>query len=52
MSNKLKYWVPIVGVFVTLVHYEKDNGMSVGWCYYQAAVLIVIIWIVSFFSYG
>ena len=51
MHNKLIYWIPIVGVLVTLMHYERDNGMSIGWCYYQAGVLVVFIWIMAFISY-
>ncbi|MBS1602296.1 MAG: hypothetical protein JST42_06475 [Bacteroidetes bacterium] len=52
MTSKLIYWIPIVGVFVTLVHFEKDNGMGIGWCYYQAFALIVFIWIMAFLQYG
>ncbi len=52
MNNKLIYWVPIVGVFVTLVQYDKDNGMGTFWCYYQAATIVIFIWIMAFISYG
>ena len=52
MTNKLIYWVPIVGVFVTLVHYDKDNGMSTFWCYYQTAALVTTIWVLAFIYYG
>lgn len=52
MTNKLIYWVPIVGVFVTLAHYDRDNGMNAFWCYYQTAMLLAIIWILSFVFYG
>ena len=50
MTNKLIYWVPILGVFVTLVHYERDNGMSAAWGYYQAATILVFIWIMAYIS--
>jgi hypothetical protein len=52
MTNKLIYWIPIVGVFVSLVNFDKENGMSVGWCYYQAGTLVVFIWIMAFISYA
>ena len=52
MENKLIYWVPIVGVFVSLAHYDKDNGMSTGWAYYQTAMLLVFIWVMAFVYYG
>ena len=52
MTNKLIYWIPIVGVFVTLVHFEKDNGMGVFWAYYQAFMLVIFIWIMAFLQYG
>jgi TRAP-type uncharacterized transport system fused permease subunit len=48
MNNKLIYWIPIVGVVVTLMHYSKDNGMSAFWAYYQAFVLVIIIWIIAY----
>jgi hypothetical protein len=50
MHNKLIYWIPIVGVFVSLVNYEKDNGMGVFWSAYQTAMILAIIWIVAFLS--
>jgi hypothetical protein len=50
MNNKLIYWIPIVGVLVSLMHYEKDNGMGAFWAFYQTAMLLVIIWTVAFFS--
>ena len=52
MTNKLVYWIPIVGVFVSLVQYDKENGMSPGWAYYQAGMLVVFIWIIAFLQYG
>ena len=52
MSHKLIMWIPIVGVFVSLVNFDKENGMSVFWSYYQAAMLVVFIWIMAFLQYG
>lgn len=48
MNNKLIYWIPIVGVFVSLVNYDKENGMGAFWSYYQAFALVVVIWIVAY----
>ena len=50
MQNKLIYWIPIVGIFVSLVHYDKDNGMGTFWSAYQTAMILVIIWTVAFLS--
>jgi len=52
MNNKLVMWIPIVGVFVSLVNFDKENGMSIFWAYYQAAMLVVFIWIMAFLQYG
>jgi hypothetical protein len=52
MTNKAILWIPIVGVFVSLVNFDKENGMGAGWAYYQAATLIVFIWIMAFIQYG
>ena len=52
MHNKAIYWVPIVGVFVSLVNYDKENGLGAIWCYYQTAFLLGLVWIVAFVSYG
>jgi hypothetical protein len=52
MVSKTIYWIPIVGVFVSLVHWDKENGMGAFWAYYQAATLIVFIWIMAFLQYG
>ena len=43
MNNKLIYWVPIVGVFISLVNYDKENGMNAFWSYYQAIMMIAFI---------
>jgi hypothetical protein len=50
MHSKLIYWIPIVVVFVTLAHYDKDNGMGTFWSVYQTAMILIIIWTVAFFS--
>lgn len=50
MDNKLIYWIPIVGIFVSLVHYDKDNGLGTFWSAYQTGMLLVIIWIVAYLS--
>lgn len=52
MISKQVYWIPIVGVFVSLVNFDKENGMSVWWCYYQAAMIVIFIWIMAFIEYG
>jgi len=52
MTNKLILWIPIVGVFVSLVNWDKENGMSAFWAYYQAFMLIVVIWVIAFLQYG
>jgi hypothetical protein len=43
MKNKAIYWIPVVGIFVTLINYEEDNGMSMGWMYYQTLSLMAFI---------
>jgi len=50
IDNKLLYWIPVVGVFVSLMNYDKDNGMSAFWNYYQAGMIVVCIWIMTFIS--
>ena len=52
MNNKLIYWIPVVGVFVSLVNYRKDNDMGDFWPYYQAVVTMAFIWIITFISFG
>lgn len=51
MINKLIYWIPIVGVFVSLANYDKDNDMGTFWSYYQAVMILATIWIVTFVSF-
>jgi hypothetical protein len=48
MSSKLIYWIPVVGIFVSLAHYDKDNEMGAFWSYYQAIMIMAIIWIFTF----
>jgi hypothetical protein len=48
MTNKLIYWVPIVGIFVSLAHYERDNEMVPFWHYYQAVMIMAFISIIAF----
>ena len=48
MSYKLLYWIPIIGVFVSLVKYEKENDLGVFWPYYQAVMIIATIWIFTY----
>jgi hypothetical protein len=48
MKSKTIYWIPIVGIFVSLVRYDRDNGMGAGWGYYQAAMLVIFIWIMAY----
>ena len=50
MHNKLIYWIPIVGIVVSLMRYDKDNGLGAFWSAYQTTMLLVIIWIVSWLS--
>ena len=52
MNSKLIYWIPIIGVFVSLAHYEKENEMGDFWSYYQAIMIMAAIWIISFIYYG
>ena len=51
MTNKLIYWIPIVGVFVSLVNYSKENGMNAFWTYYQAIMIMTLISIVGLRSF-
>jgi hypothetical protein len=48
MNNKLIYWIPIVGVFVSLAKYDQENDMGAFWSYYQAVMILAIIWIFTF----
>jgi hypothetical protein len=48
MNNKLILWLPIIGVVVSLANYDKENGMGSFWAYYQAFMLVLIIWFVAY----
>lgn len=48
MGNKVILWIPILGVFVSLAHYDKENGMPAIWSFYQAFMMVVIIWILAY----
>jgi hypothetical protein len=48
VANRTIYWIPIVGVFVSLVNFDKENGMGAFWAYYQAFTLVVMIWFIAF----
>jgi hypothetical protein len=50
MINKLIYWIPIIGVFVSLMRYDKENDMSIFWSYYQAVMIIASIWIITYLT--
>ncbi len=45
MNNKLVYWIPVMGVFVSLAQFDKENDLGVVWPYYQAVMILAIIWI-------
>jgi hypothetical protein len=47
MNNKLIYWIPIIGAFVSLIQFEKENGMNAFWSYYQAIMIMAFITIVA-----
>jgi hypothetical protein len=51
MDNKLIYWIPVVGAFVSLANYEKEVDLGEFWSYYQAITIIATIWIISFFMF-
>ncbi len=48
MNNKLIYWIPIVGIFVSLAQFDKETDLGAVWPYYQAVMILAIIWIVTF----
>lgn len=52
MNNKLIYWIPVVGFIVCIARYEQENDMSLGWAYYQAAMVIGFISLVSIITYN
>jgi hypothetical protein len=48
MSNKLIYWIPIVGMFVSLAKFDQEVELGPVWPYYQAVMILAIIWIITF----
>jgi hypothetical protein len=52
VASKTIYWIPIVGVFVSLVNFDKENGMGAFWAYYQAFMLVIFIWVIAFLQYA
>jgi len=52
MTSKLILWIPIVGVFVSLANFSKENGMGAFWAYYQAFMLVIFIWVIAFLQYA
>ena len=49
-ENKSLYWIPVLGIFVSLINYDKENGMGMGWNYYQAFSIMAFIAITTFFA--
>jgi hypothetical protein len=47
VKNRNIYWIPIIGMLVSLMHYSDDNGMDYGWNYYQAVSLMALIAILT-----
>jgi membrane protein YdbS with pleckstrin-like domain len=43
MNNKLLYWIPVIGLLISLFNFEKENGMPDWWSYYQAVMVIALI---------
>jgi len=52
MISKLIYWIPLVGVLVSLANYKKENDMSAFWAYYQAFVTMGLIFGITYVSIG
>lgn len=48
MVNKTIYWIPVVGLFVSLWNYEKENGMNTFWSYYQTVCIIALITLIAY----
>lgn len=48
MNNKLIYWIPIIGVFVSLAKFDKEIDLGAAWPYYQAVMILATIWIFTF----
>lgn len=47
MNNKLLYWIPIVGAFVSLINFDKENGMNAFWSYYQAIMIMAFVSLIA-----
>lgn len=43
MNNKLLYWIPVIGLLMSLFNYDKENDMPHFWSYYQAVMVIALI---------
>lgn len=52
MDNKLLYWIPVIGFLVCIARYEQENDLSLFWSYYQAAMVIGFIAIVSIMTFS
>lgn len=50
MNSKLIYWIPVVGVLISLVYYKKENDISGIWPYYQAVATMALIGLITYFS--
>jgi hypothetical protein len=50
MNNKLIYWIPVVGVLLSLVYYKKENDMGGFWPYYQTVFTMASIWLITYLS--
>jgi hypothetical protein len=52
MDNELLYWIPVVGFIVCIARYEQENTLSLFWSYYQAAMVIAFIAIISIVTFS
>jgi len=50
MKNKLIYWIPLIGVLLSLANYKKENDMGEIWPYYQAVFTMGSIWLITYLS--
>ena len=48
--NKSLYWIPVLGIFVSLYNYDEENGMGRGWNYYQALCVMGFIALMTIVS--
>ena len=49
-ENKSLFWIPVLGIFVSLINYDKENGMGDGWNYYQALCVMLFIAVMTIVS--